>query len=60
MSDIKNTIPTEIADSLQKAATAYAESTATTNAGVVLRLVAKIIPVSFAIKLFAHLLRKQK
>jgi len=57
---MKKPIPTDVADALQKAATAYSESEATTNAGVALRLIAKFVPVSLAVRLFAHLLKKQK
>jgi len=52
-------IPKEISDSLQKAATDYSKSPATTDAGIVLRVIAKIIPVSTVIKLFAHILAKK-
>lgn len=52
-------IPPVIKDALQEAATKYSQSEATTNAGRVLRILAKIIPVSFVIQLFAHKLKKQ-
>ena len=47
-------IPPEIKDALQEVANKYANSPSTTNAGTVLRLIAKFIPISMVIKLFAH------
>jgi hypothetical protein len=52
-------IPVEIVDALQGAANKYSESEATTNAGRVLRTIAKIIPLSLVIKLFASKLNKR-
>ncbi|MES2575668.1 MAG: hypothetical protein V4572_12035 [Bacteroidota bacterium] len=49
-----------IIDSLQKVATDYSNSPATTNAGRVLRTIARIIPLSLVIKLFAHKMTKEK
>jgi hypothetical protein len=51
-------IPLVIKDSLQEAATAYANSEATTDLGRIGRFFARIIPVSFVIQLFAHKLKK--
>lgn len=54
----QNQIPEIIVDAinykLEKAITKYAESPYTTNAGAVLRFVAKILPVSWLIKMLAH------
>jgi len=47
-------IPDPIKDVLQDAATTYANSKATTNAGRWLRFLAKIIPVDTVIKIFSH------
>ncbi len=52
-------LPKPIVNGLQKAATDYANSPHTTNAGLVLRFFAKVIPVSVVIKLFAHALSKK-
>jgi len=49
----------EIQEGFQKVSTDYANSPYTTNAGFVLRLFAKIIPVKVAIKLVSHLLTKK-
>lgn len=43
---------------LQNAATAYSDSAATTNAGRWLRFIAKVIPVSTIVKIFAHKMKK--
>lgn len=51
---VNNQMPPEIKDALQEVANKYANSPATTNAGTVLRLIAKFIPISMVIKLFAH------
>ena len=51
-------IPVEIVDALQDAATKYSQSEATTNAGRILRAIAKVIPVSIIVKLFASKLNK--
>jgi hypothetical protein len=51
-------IPQEIQDVLQEAATKYSESEATTNAGAIIRFIAKVIPVRFAVQLFSHLFKK--
>jgi hypothetical protein len=40
-------IPLEITFELENAAKIYCESPATTNAGIILRIIAKLIPVSF-------------
>ena len=61
MTQIKNVsieIPKKIEDNLQKVATEYSNSPATTNAGRILRFVARIIPVNVVIQLFAHKLGK--
>jgi len=55
---MKKQTPDVINNGLQEAATAYANSKSTTNAGFILRLVARIVPVSFVIQLFAHKLKK--
>jgi hypothetical protein len=47
-------LPTPIVDLLDAGANAYSESTATTNAGRVLRFISKFIKPSTIIKLFAH------
>lgn len=47
-------LPLEIIFILENAAKSYSDSPATTNARVVLRVIAKLIPVSFLVKLFAH------
>lgn len=52
------TIPTEVVSILQKAATSYSQSPATTNAGRWLRFLAKIIPPEMVVKIFAHQLKK--
>lgn len=56
---MKKEIPDVLKNGLQEAATAYSESNATTNAGVVLRFIARIIPVSLVLQLFAHKLKKK-
>ena len=43
---------------LINAATKYSQSPATTNAGRILRFIAKIVPVGVVVKLFAHKLSK--
>ena len=43
---------------LTNAATKYSQSPATTNAGRILRFIAKIVPVGVVVKLFAHKLSK--
>jgi hypothetical protein len=55
---MKKQIPPIIINSMQEVATKYSESAHTTNAGLILRTVAKIIPLSTIIKLFAHALKK--
>lgn len=50
-------IPVEILNLLEEAAKQYSKSKATTDAGVILRLIAKFIPASLIIKLFAHKLK---
>ncbi len=52
--NIMKEIPTDIKYLMQEVANKYANSPATTNAGTVLRLIAKFIPISMVIKLFAH------
>jgi hypothetical protein len=47
-------IPTEVQDVLQNAAKTYSASPATTNAGRWLRFIARVVPVSMIVKLFAH------
>lgn len=54
----KKQIPPVVKDALQEAATNYANSPHTTNAGRWLRLLAKILPVSTVIKIFSHQLKK--
>ena len=56
---MKKQIPNVIKNGLQEAATAYANSKHTTNAGFVLRFIARIVPVDTVIKLFAHVLKKK-
>lgn len=56
---MKKQIPDVLKNGLQEAATAYSNSKATTNAGVVLRLIARIIPVNLVLQLFAHKLKKK-
>lgn len=55
---MKKEIPKEITEILQKSATAYAESEATTNLGRIGRFIARVIPVSFVLQLFAHKMKK--
>lgn len=55
---LKASIPTAIADNLQAVATEYSRSPATSNAGRVLRFLAKIVPVSVIVKILAHQLSK--
>lgn len=50
-------IPPVIKDALQEAATVYANSEATTDLGRIGRFLARVIPVSFVIQLFAHKLK---
>lgn len=57
MSDLDK-IPDPIKNALDDAAQSYAESTATTNAGFVLRFLCKFIKPSTIIKMFAHKLSK--
>ena len=47
-------IPKEIQDTLNLAANAYSQSPATTNAGRILRFIARILPPTTIIKLFAY------
>ena len=51
---MENQIPQPIQDAFQKAATQYSQSPATTNAGRVLRFIAKVVPVQTLFKLLAH------
>jgi hypothetical protein len=57
MSDLDK-IPDPIKVALDESAQAYAESTSTTNAGFILRLICKFIKPSTIIKMFAHKLSK--
>lgn len=57
MSDL-NRIPDPIKEALDDSAQRYAESTSTTNAGFILRLICKFIKPSTIIKMFAHKLSK--
>jgi hypothetical protein len=52
-------IPAPIQNALDEVAQNYSDSKATTNAGVVLRLVTKFIKPSTVIKMFAHKLSKR-
>ena len=47
-------IPKEILNGFQEVATKYSRSSATTNAGRILRFVARLVPVSVLFKLIAH------
>jgi len=47
-----------INDTLQNAATKYSQSPYTTNAGMILRAIASIVPTSLIVQLFAHKLSK--
>lgn len=51
---MKKEIPPVIKTALDTAAQEYAKSPATTNAGRVLRFIARFISVDTVIKLFAH------
>jgi hypothetical protein len=51
-------IPTPIVDLLDAGATAYSDSNATTNAGLILRFICRFIKPSTIIKMFAHKLTK--
>ena len=51
---MENQIPTQVKDALDKAAQQYSRSEATTNAGRVLRFIARILPPTTIVKLFAH------
>lgn len=51
-------IPNELLNLLDEAARRYSESKATTNAGVVLRFLAKFVSTDTVVKLFAHKLVK--
>jgi hypothetical protein len=51
---MKNEIPQPIKDALHKVAKQYSESPATTNAGRILRFIAKFVSVDTITKLFAH------
>ena len=57
MADITR-IPEPIQNLLDGAAQEYATSTATTNAGFILRFICKFIKPSTVIKMFAHKLSK--
>jgi hypothetical protein len=57
MSDLDR-IPDPIKEALDDSAQRYAESTSTTNAGFILRLICKFIKPSTIIKMFAHKLSK--
>jgi hypothetical protein len=47
-------IPQPIKDMLDKAAVTYSQSPATTNAGRILRFIAKFVSVDIITKLFVH------
>ena len=47
-----------IKDALQEVANKYSESKATTNAGVVLRFLARFITVDKVVKILSHKLKK--
>ena len=47
-------IPLEITFALENAAKIYSDSPETTNTSVISRVIAKLIPIYFLIKLFAH------
>lgn len=49
-----NDIPQPLQDALNESAKAYSNSPATTNAGRILRFIARILPPTTIIKLFAH------
>jgi len=49
-----NNIPEPIKNALDEAASQYASSPSTTNAGFFLRLICKFISPSMIIKMFAH------
>lgn len=54
---MKTEIPKEIENVLNYGAKMYADSPATTNAGRVLRFLAKFVTVDTVVKLFAHKLK---
>lgn len=56
--NIMKKVPVELTNLLDEAAKRYSESKATTNAGVVLRFLAKFVSTETIIKLFAHKLVK--
>ena len=51
-------VPVELTNLLDEAARRYSESKATTNAGSVLRFLAKFVSTETIVKLFAHKLVK--
>lgn len=51
---MKKQIPRIVKSALEQAAQAYSKSPATTNAGFVLRFIARFITVDTIVKLFAH------
>lgn len=51
---MKKEIPPVIKDALDKAAQQYSRSEATTNAGRVLRFIARFVSVDTVVKIFAH------
>jgi len=55
---MKKEIPFYVKHTLDSAAQLYSESKATTNAGRVLRFIARFVSVDTVIKLFAHKLNK--
>lgn len=55
---MKEQIPPEITNLLEEAAKQYSQSKATTDAGIVLRFLARFIKPSTIIKLFAHKFNK--
>lgn len=55
---MKQQIPPLLEMELNKVASQYSRSPATTNAGVVLRFLARFVTVDTVVKLFAHKLKK--
>ncbi len=51
---MENHIPEPIKEALDKVATQYSQSPATTNAGRVLRFICKFIKPTTIVKMFAH------
>lgn len=57
MSNKLNGVPPPIVDAVTDVAKDYANSPHTTNAGLVLRWVCKLIPPKTALKIFAHIFK---